>query len=50
MADTAQRLYVYAGGHLELAARAEHLAPVVEAFLEAGCITPEKRAMRGTQR
>jgi len=43
-------LHVYAGGHLELAARAEHLAPVVEAFLAAGCITPEKPAMRGNQR
>jgi poly(3-hydroxyalkanoate) depolymerase len=28
-------LHVYAGGHLELAARAERIAPVVEAFLDA---------------
>ena len=27
------QLHVYQGGHLELAARAEHVAPVVEAFL-----------------
>ena len=27
------QLYVYQGGHLELAARAEDVAPVVEAFL-----------------
>ena len=27
------QLHVYQGGHLELAARAEHIAPVVEAFL-----------------
>jgi pimeloyl-ACP methyl ester carboxylesterase len=30
------QLHVYHGGHLELAADAERVAPVVEAFLDAG--------------
>jgi hypothetical protein len=29
------QLHIYHGGHLELAADAEHIAPVVEAFLNA---------------
>jgi poly(3-hydroxyalkanoate) depolymerase len=37
-------LHVYEGGHLELAAHPELIAPVVEAFLDAG------QAMKGSQR
>jgi len=33
------QLHVYHGGHLELAADAERLAPVVEAFLDASLTT-----------
>ena len=44
------RLHVYHGGHLELAADAERIAPVVEAFLDAGLATPESQAMKGSQR
>jgi poly(3-hydroxyalkanoate) depolymerase len=43
-------LHIYHGGHLELAADAERIAPVVEAFLDADLTTPESRAMKGSQR
>jgi poly(3-hydroxyalkanoate) depolymerase len=43
-------LHVYHGGHLELAADAERIAPVVEAFLDAGLTTPESQARKGSQR
>jgi poly(3-hydroxyalkanoate) depolymerase len=43
-------LHVYHGGHLELAADAEHIAPVVEAFLDADLTTPEGQARKGSQR
>jgi poly(3-hydroxyalkanoate) depolymerase len=44
------RLHIYHGGHLELAAGAERIAPVVEAFLDADLTTPESQAMKGSQR
>ena len=44
------QLHVYHGGHLELAADAEHIAPVVEAFLDADPAPPESRAGKGGQR
>jgi poly(3-hydroxyalkanoate) depolymerase len=44
------QLHVYHGGHLELAADAEHIAPVVEAFLDADLAPPESRAGKGSQR
>jgi poly(3-hydroxyalkanoate) depolymerase len=44
------QLHVYHGGHLELAADAEHIAPVVEAFLDADLAPPESRAGKGGQR
>ena len=43
-------LHVYHGGHLELAADAGRIAPVVEAFLDAGLTTPKSQAMKGSQR
>ena len=43
-------LHVYHGGHLELAADAARIAPVVEAFLDAGLTTPGSQAMKGSQR
>jgi poly(3-hydroxyalkanoate) depolymerase len=43
-------LHIYHGGHLELAADAERIAPVVEAFLDAGLATPESQARKGSQR
>jgi poly(3-hydroxyalkanoate) depolymerase len=43
------QLHVYHGGHLELAADAEGIAPVVEAFLEADLTTPESQARKGSQ-
>jgi poly(3-hydroxyalkanoate) depolymerase len=43
-------LHIYHGGHLELAADAEGIAPVVEAFLDADLTTPESQAMKGSQR
>jgi poly(3-hydroxyalkanoate) depolymerase len=43
-------LHVYHGGHLELAADAEHIAPVVEAFLDADPTAPESQAQEGNQR
>jgi poly(3-hydroxyalkanoate) depolymerase len=43
-------LHIYHGGHLELAADAEHIAPVVEAFLDAGPTAPENQALKGSQR
>jgi poly(3-hydroxyalkanoate) depolymerase len=43
-------LHIYHGGHLELAADAEHIAPVVEAFLDASRTAPEGQAAKGGQR
>jgi poly(3-hydroxyalkanoate) depolymerase len=43
-------LHIYHGGHLELVADAERIAPVVAAFLDAGPATPESQAMKGDQR
>jgi poly(3-hydroxyalkanoate) depolymerase len=43
-------LHVYEGGHLELAAHPERIAPVVEAFLDAGQTTLQGPAMKGGQR
>ncbi|HEX9353485.1 MAG TPA: hypothetical protein VF933_06675, partial [Streptosporangiaceae bacterium] len=43
-------LHIYHGGHLELAADAGRIAPVVEAFLDADLTTPENQAMKGSQR
>jgi pimeloyl-ACP methyl ester carboxylesterase len=42
-------LHVYRGGHLELAAHPERIAPVVEAFLDAGRTTPQGRARKGSE-
>jgi pimeloyl-ACP methyl ester carboxylesterase len=42
-------LHVYQGGHLELAAHPERIAPVVQAFLDAGRHAPGQ-AMQGGQR
>jgi poly(3-hydroxyalkanoate) depolymerase len=42
-------LHVYPGGHLELAAHPEHIAPVVQAFLDDRS-TPRGRARKGSQR
>ncbi len=42
-------LHIYHGGHLELVADAERIAPVVEEFLDAGLATPETRARKGNQ-
>ncbi len=44
------QLHVYQGGHLELAARPDRIAPVVEAFLDAKDTTLPGRAMTGGQR
>jgi poly(3-hydroxyalkanoate) depolymerase len=44
------QLHVYQGGHLELAARPDRIAPVVEAFLDAKDTTLPGRAMEGGQR
>jgi poly(3-hydroxyalkanoate) depolymerase len=44
------QLHIYHGGHLELAADAEHIAPVVDAFLDADPTTPESQALEGSQR
>ncbi len=46
---TESQLHIYHGGHLELAADAERIAPVVEAFLDADLTTPESQAMKGSQ-
>ncbi len=43
-------LHIYQGGHLDLVADAERMAPVVEAFLDADPATPESQAMKGSQR
>jgi poly(3-hydroxyalkanoate) depolymerase len=43
-------LHIYHGGHLELVADAERIAPAVEAFLDADPATPESQAMKGSQR
>ena len=43
-------LHIYHGGHLELVADAESIAPVVEAFLDAAPATPESQATKGNQR
>lgn len=44
------QLHIYHGGHLELAADAERIAPVVQAFLHADLSAPESQAMKGSQR
>jgi poly(3-hydroxyalkanoate) depolymerase len=44
------QLHIYHGGHLELAADAGHIAPVVDAFLDADPTTPESQALKGSQR
>jgi poly(3-hydroxyalkanoate) depolymerase len=44
------QLHIYHGGHVELAADAERIAPVVEAFLDADLTTPEGQARKGGQR
>ena len=44
------QLHIYQGGHLELAADAGRIAPVVEAFLDADRTTPERQARKGAQR
>jgi poly(3-hydroxyalkanoate) depolymerase len=43
-------LHIYHGGHLELAADAERIAAVVEAFLDADLAAPESQARKGSQR
>jgi poly(3-hydroxyalkanoate) depolymerase len=43
-------LHTYHGGHLELAARPERIAPVVEAFLDADDAAPQGEARKGSQR
>jgi poly(3-hydroxyalkanoate) depolymerase len=43
-------LHIYHGGHLELVADAERIAPVVEAFLDAGPAAPESKGTKGNQR
>jgi poly(3-hydroxyalkanoate) depolymerase len=43
-------LHIYHGGHLELVADAERIAPVVEEFLDADLATPEGQARKGSQR
>jgi poly(3-hydroxyalkanoate) depolymerase len=43
-------LHIYHGGHLELAAHPERIAPAVEAFLDAGDAAPPGPARKGTQR
>ena len=42
-------LHVYQGGHLELAAHPERIAPVVEAFLDGSCTTPPGQVRKGSQ-
>ena len=42
-------LHVYHGGHLELVADAERIAPVVEEFLDADLAAPESQARKGSQ-
>ncbi len=42
-------LHIYHGGHLELVADAERIAPVVDEFLEADLATPETQARKGSQ-
>jgi poly(3-hydroxyalkanoate) depolymerase len=42
-------LHIYHGGHLELVADAERIAPVVEGFLDADPATPETRGRKGSQ-
>ena len=41
-------LHIYHGGHLELVAAADRIAPVVEAFLDADLATPESQARKGS--
>ena len=42
-------LHVYQGGHLELAAHPERIAPAVEAFLDAGRSAPPGQDTEGSQ-
>ena len=44
------KLHIYHGGHLELAAHPERIAPVVEAFLDADHTPPQGEARKGSQR
>ena len=46
----ASELHIYDGGHLELAAHAERIAPVVEAFLGADAATPQAEVTKGNHR
>jgi pimeloyl-ACP methyl ester carboxylesterase len=43
-------LHVYQGGHLELAAQPERIAPVVEAFLDINRTARQGQAVKGGQR
>ena len=43
-------LHIYHGGHLELVADAERIAPVVAEFLDADLAIPEGQARKGSQR
>jgi poly(3-hydroxyalkanoate) depolymerase len=43
-------LHIYRGGHLELVADAERIAPVVDAFLDAGPATTKSKGRKGNQR
>jgi len=42
-------LHIYHGGHLDLVADAERIAPVVAEFLDADLATPETRGRKGSQ-
>jgi poly(3-hydroxyalkanoate) depolymerase len=42
-------LHVYPGGHLELAARPGHIAPVVQTFLDNPRTTPPGQVVKGSQ-
>ena len=42
-------LHIYHGGHLELVADAQRIAPVVEEFLDADLAAPETRGRKGSQ-
>jgi poly(3-hydroxyalkanoate) depolymerase len=43
-------LHIYHGGHLELVADAERIAPVVAEFLDADLAAPDGQARKGSQR
>jgi poly(3-hydroxyalkanoate) depolymerase len=44
------KLHIYHGGHLELAADPERIAPVVETFLDVGDAAARSAARKGSQR